>query len=217
MRPKNSNCVQPLFELYSEPPSPCILDRSQLLYQSERAEDGNAFFLLRQMAAVRQPHEQIQHRRRAGQNLDRFQICGYWVRGDFSVEFIAEHDHVLEIACQYRLVWIMAAPDPGLSQEVEPRPLHHLGGPSHLVGTEKDSGPEDPLKGLHGTAIFLAAFAHPERIEHFGPGAKANRLAVLPNGQGRQIDWNQAIPAVRQPEFRTPGDLQDEAPVPALE
>ena len=65
-------------------------------------------------------------------------------------------------------------------------------------------------------AVLLAAGLHSERLQHFGGGAKANGLALLLDGEGRQEDRHQAVLAEGDAEFRVPGYLQDELAIPTL-
>jgi hypothetical protein len=107
------------------------------------------------------------------------------------VEVIAENDRVLELVGQYTLVRIAVLPDARFSQEVESRPLHHLGCPFHSIGTEEDRRAKDTLKSLYQPAVFLAAPAHPKCVQHFSPRAEANYLTLLLDGQCGQADWDE--------------------------
>ena len=48
-------------------------------------------------AAVAEPHEQIQYRRRASEHFDRFQIVWHRMLDNFAVELVAQDDDVLHL------------------------------------------------------------------------------------------------------------------------
>ena len=129
---------------------------------------------------------------------------------DFLIELIAQDDHVLELVRQRVLVWFPAEPDLGFPKEAEARALHYFGNAVEAIGTEEDGGAKDALKGSDQPAIFLAAFMHAERFQHFGRSSKPDGLTLLPNRQGGQIDRHDPILTKRQPVVRVTGDLENE-------
>src|SRR4051794_29263624 len=95
-------------------------------------------------------------------------------------------------------------PDPSFPQEVETRSLDHFRFALDAIGTEEDRGTEDALEGFDEPSVFFSTFAHTEGMEHLGARTESNRLTLLLDGQRSQIDQNQPILSIRQPELGMP-------------
>ena len=84
------------------------------------------------------------------------------------------------------------------------------------VTSEENGCAEDPLERSDQSSVFLSAFVHPERLQHFRRGSKPNRLAPLLNRESRQEDRHDPVLPERNAEFRVPGDLENKLPISAF-
>ena len=87
-------------------------------------------------------------------------------------------------------------------EEAEPRSLHHSRCSAEAVGSEEDSRSKDAFKSGYQAAVFLAAFVHAESLQHFSRSSDADRLALLPGGNRRQINRYDSILTRWQPVVR---------------
>src|SRR5262249_22501653 len=86
-----------------------------------------------------------------------------------------------------------------------------------LSVAKKDCGAEDPFERGNQASIFLAAFLHSERIEHFGAALEANHLALLLDSQSCEKYWYETILAEGEAIIRMTSDLQNKMSVAAFE
>ena len=133
--PHHINNPEPLLQLGDKPTFSGILHRTDLANQAGRPEDRDRFRPLRDEAAIRQPHEQVQYSRRRRKHLDCRQIGRDWVRHDLLVELVAQRDRILELLAESPLLRLPVIPDLSLAQEVEARALNDL----RLRGERVDS------------------------------------------------------------------------------
>lgn len=84
------------------------------------------------------------------------------------------------------------------------------------IGTKEDSGSENPFEGGDQSAVFLAAFLHTERVEHFGATAESHGPALLPDGQRRQKDGYDSVLSERQAVLRMACHLEQKMSVTAF-
>src|SRR4051812_25177566 len=135
---------------------------------------------------------------------------------NLSIEFVAQDNHIFELI-RYRVLFrITAVPDLGLVKETEARSLNDPGRSAEGIGSEENSCPENSLEGGYQTPIFLAAFVHPERLQHLGRSSKANGLTLLADSKSRQVNRHDTVLSEREAILGVTSDLQHEVAVPAL-
>ena len=69
---------------------------------------------------------------------------------------------------------------------------------------------------MGATFVLLAAFMHPERLQHFRRGSKPNGLALLLYGQSCQEDRHDPVLPERHAVLGVAGDLENELAIPAF-
>jgi hypothetical protein len=214
--PHHMNDAEPLVELRDKPTFSGILHRTDLANEAGGTEDRDRLRRLRDEAAVRQPHEQVQYRRSRRKHLDRRQIRWDWVRDDLPVELVAQRDRVLELIAKSPLLRLPVVPDLRLAQEVEARALDDLRFRSKRVNSEEDCSPEYPLERCNQAPIFFSSLAHSERFEHLCGRLEPDCLALLTNGKSSKEDRHDPILTEGDAELGVAGDLERKLPVAAL-
>jgi hypothetical protein len=74
---------------------------------------------------------------------------------------------------------------------------------------------EDALKPVDETPVVGPVSREAEFFEHFGARTKPHTLALLPESERCNPDWNQPVLPKRQSEIRVSLDLKNEFPIPS--
>src|ERR1035438_8386037 len=112
---------------------------------------------------------------------------------DFAVELFAQHNHVLAVTRQVLLAGIAGVPNARLAHKAEPCVVYDSGLFQLHIGTEEDGGAEDALESADQPAVLGTALLHAESIQHFKCAGERDSSALLPDRQGGEEKWNQAI------------------------
>ena len=122
---------------------------------------------------------------------------------DLLKKFIAQYDDVFIGLAKQSVLVFAVVPDPSFAEKIETRAMHNFGIRGQTVRPKEDRRAECAFKRSNQSPILFATFTHAERLQHFGSAIELDGLTFLLDGQRRQEDWNNPVPAK---ELHNPDD-----------
>jgi len=147
---------------------------------------------------------------------DHFAFDRNSVLVDLLVKCLAEADDVFVRLVTWRLFGLVfVEPKPHAIKKMKTRSIDQTAAIWLVFGPEEDRRGEDAMEALHNSAVMAAVLGEPEEVQHLSGAFEVDDAAFLLNGERRYPDWNQAVLAEGQAEFRVAGDIEKESAVPA--